>query len=298
MAEDPKASPEEQGNDGSGDPEPTKDEGTPAAESDTGKEKEAEKSPDEKPEGESESQERESEPEKKEEPTVDVSTIPLDKLLEREDLQRAIQSVSDKAVAKADRKRKQESRERREDERLKAEDEEYDELVADDDFEGIGKREAGKREKRKNLENAADELADAWVGELQKQYAPSLGEDAVEEVFQEVRQAGTGVTGYASALAKRQRDRELSALKEESAKSMADQIDAAVEAKLASKNLETRDKNTEEGKSASEEVSAKAKSKTSQTPTTDAEWEESYGEGETAFEELPEHIQDKYERVG
>ncbi|KKL14390.1 hypothetical protein LCGC14_2516150 [marine sediment metagenome] len=213
-------------------------------------------------------------------------------------MQRAIQSVSDKAVAKADRKRKQESRDRREDERLKAEDEEYDELVADDDFEGIGKREAGKREKRKNLENAADELADAWVGELQKQYAPSLGEDAVEEVFQEVRQAGTGVTGYASALAKRQRDKELSALKEESAKSISDQIKEGIEAQLASKNLETRDKNTEEGKSASEEVSAKAKSKSSQTPTTDKEWETQYGDGDVAFEELPEHIQDKYERVG
>ncbi|KKL20684.1 hypothetical protein LCGC14_2453010, partial [marine sediment metagenome] len=187
MTEDPKTSPEESGNDGSGDPEPTKDEEKQTPESDKGEEKESEKKPDEKSEGESESKESEKTPEKKEEPTVD------ELIAQREDLRRRIQSDSDTAVSNADKRRKQEERRHREEERVKVEEEEFEDLAEGEEFEKIGRGAVDKRRKEKLLGEARDSLAADLVTQLQTQYDASLGEEAVNRITEEVRQAGTGV---------------------------------------------------------------------------------------------------------
>lgn len=299
MAEETTASTEEQKEDS----KPDKDEVMSATESEKGTGKESEQETDSKSADESESTETETkESEEKEESKADTPTkVSLEEILGREDVQRAIQSVSDKAVAKSERRAKDTARQRRRDEEERQQLADEEEVIAEakssGDYGDYGEAQVKLYDKEKAFNEHRDEVNEAHVEVLLEQYR-DLGEDALQAAAAKARDDQTGIPGLQSNLADERTRRAVESKETELLKDRNQSIADEVAAQLATAGVEKRTQDAEENKGTSEQVSAKAKSTVSQTPTTDKEWEESYGEGETAFEELPEHIQDKYERVG
>ena len=292
MSEDTTASTEEQKEDS----KPDKDEEASAAESEKGTGQEtAEKPTDESKPAEAE----EKATEEKEESKADTpkEEVPLDEILARKDVQRAIQSVSDKAVAKADKRAKdavrQKRREEEERQRQQDEDDLLDEARSSGDFGAYGEKQATLRAKEKQTDEHFADFNEAYVGELLNEYE-DLGNDAINSALAKGRESGRGVAGFQSALAEERTRRAVDSTKSEALKDRNQLIADEVAAQLAAAGVEKRSQKAEEGETASEKVSGKAKSKAARSEMTDADWENQWNEGELTFPELPEHLQKKY----
>jgi len=291
MSEDTTASTEEQKEDS----KPDKDEEASATESEKGTEQEtAEKSTDESKPAEAE----EKATEEKEESKADTpKEVPLDEILARKDVQRAIQSVSDKAVDKADKRAKdtvrQKRREEEERQRQQDEDDLLDEARSSGDFGAYGEKQATLRAKEKQTDEHFADFNEAYVGELLNEYE-DLGNDAINSALAKGRESGRGVAGFQSALAEERTRRAVDSTKSEALKDRNQLIADEVAAQLAAAGVEKRSQKAEEGETASEKVSGKAKSKAARSEMTDTDWENQWNEGEITFGELPEHLQKKY----
>ncbi|KKM19565.1 hypothetical protein LCGC14_1654380 [marine sediment metagenome] len=291
MSEDTTASTEEQKEDS----KPDKDEEASATESEKGTEQEtAEKSTDESKPAEAEEKATEEKEESKADTPKEVS---LDEILAREDVQRAIQSVSDKAVDKADKRAKdavrQKRREEEERQRQQDEDDLLDEARSSGDFGAYGEKQATLRAKEKQTDEHFADFNEAYVGELLNEYE-DLGNDAINSALAKGRESGRGVAGFQSALAEERTRRAVDSTKSEALKDRNQLIADEVAAQLAAAGVEKRSQKAEEGETASEKVSGKAKGKAARSEMTDTDWENQWNEGEITFGELPEHLQKKY----
>ena len=238
-------------------------------------------------EGSEEEADDEEESEKKAEPEVDISKIPLDELLKRDDFKRFVQSTSDKAVAAAERRANEQRAKEREEIRRRREEEELDELFEAEDFEAVGKRAKEQRDKAK--QDAAE--YQRWGGEFSRagelhyrEVYADLGEETLDRVFGEM--AGKPVFDLGSRLAEERLTRTMG-------DKISERVSAEIEARLAEAGVKARSTKVEKKETASEEVSGSKKSKPVRAEKTASDWVDSYNDGEVAFEELPADVKKK-----
>ena len=284
---DPKDDPKDEGDD------PRDTDITPEPEPEPEEKEETEEESEEEAEEEDSEEKAEPEGEKPEEkaaPEVDVSKIPLDELMKREDLKRFVQSVSDKAVAAAEKRTNEQRAKERDDARRRREEEELDELYEADDFEAAGKLQKERRVKAK--QDAAESTK--WIGEFSRSgelyyrevYA-DLGEETLDRVYAEME--GKPVFDLGSRLAEERLSKTMDA-------KISERVSAEVDAKLTAAGVAERSEKVEKKETASEKVSGSRKSKSVRTERTDGDWQDAYNDGDAAWEELPEEVKRKISR--
>ena len=270
--------------------------------SDEEEEDEEEESEESEDEEEEETEEEEDEEEEEEEPVkstpkvkksktpkdeIDISTIPLEKILEREDAKRALQSAHDKG-AEAEKKRQADAR-KREQERLDAlrEEQELDELLETENKDELFNRIKERRE----AERAESEEGQKWVkgfavagAEYYRTQFADLGEETLDRIFAEMEDKPILELGPRLA-------EERLTLKME--KLMKERNSEEDEADEAEEGRKRRDKKAQKKTGPVENISKSKRSKSVRTERTEAQLREAYADGEVAFEELPEDLQKK-----
>ena len=218
---------------------------------------------------------------------IDISTIPLEKFLEREDAKRAMQSAHDKG-AEAEKKRQADAR-KREQERLEAlrEEQELDELLETEDKEELFNRIKERRERSK----AESEEGQKWVkgfavagAEYYRTQFADLGEETLDRIFAEMEDRPILELGPRLA-------EERLTLKME--KLMKERNSDEEEAEEAEEGRKKRDKKVQKKEAPVENISKSKRSKSVRTEKTESQWRELYADGEAALEELPEDLQKK-----
>lgn len=262
-------------------------------ESEDKEESEEEESEEEDEEEEAESEE-ESEEEEEETSEPDPSKMTPAELLEaNEALRREVQSRVDRGRTAERRKVQDEARLRRQQRADQTEQDELDELLEGGDFEGYGRKKAEKDKTAKARLTALGEAQVDIASGLKERYTKLLGETGYDEVITELdndHPQGYSVIDLTDALARKYADRDLDtriakALEDKKTEEEADNVEA---------RAKKRSKKVAKKKTASANVSSTRRAKTVRREQTDAELEDGYGDGLVPFEDLPDHLKEKY----
>lgn len=134
-------------------------------------------------------------------------------ILQSDDVRRTLQSMKDKEVAREKRKLLDEQRRREQEERRRAEEEELNALLAQGNIEEAGKRLLAKRQEEEGFLQAAQQVGLAFEQALiQHPEFQALGEDVIENVYQQVAENNGTVVDLAAELMKARVQKEANAL--------------------------------------------------------------------------------------
>ena len=218
----------------------------------------------EQTEAKTETEPSETEESSKGETEKEVSQITLEELMGREDVQRAIQSVSDKAVVKAEKRLSDRAKSTAENARLQADADERKKLVEEGDFETLGQREADKMKLTEDfLENAA-KFGIAFTTKMREQYSPILGETETERIIDEVDNNRGSIVDLTTALSSASQQKAVSSATDKAVKEVRDEMKADFEALKTELGVTKRSEDVKKGETSSSTVS-KTRSETAST---------------------------------
>ena len=222
----------------------------------------------------------------KDETEKEVSQITLEDLMERDDVQRAIQSVSDRAVAKAEKRLSDKVKTTAETARLQVEADEKKKLVEEGDFETLGQREADKMKLTEDfLENAA-KFGIAFTTKMREQYSPILGETETERIIDEVDNNRGSIVDLTTALSSASQQKAVSSATEKAVKEVRDEMKADFEALKTELGVTKRSEDVKKGETSSSTVS-KTRSETASTEEMTYETASAqFGDGDMSWEEF------------
>ncbi len=218
--------------------------------------------------------------------TPSIDEIPLETLLEREDVKRTLQSVGDRAASEAEARFKQLAATQADETRAEAEVARRQKQIADEDFDAIGREEADKTAAQERLRESL-ELAGGVISQVAAtRYTETLGEETVDRIADEVKNRGGNVVDLTTALAeeatKRAVEKATGVAIDEAEKRFDDKLDA----RLAEAGLEKRGKDAEATGPVAEVSGTPPDTTVSDEEKTYETQSEAYGRGEIPWEEL------------
>lgn len=231
-------------------------------------------------------QPKQDEPEAVPPPELDLTSIPLDKLLEREDFQRHLQSQTDKAIAAAERRAQDAVQRQKEQEELDKYRAELERLLEDEDYEELGKRTASTLTEQKELTKAADKLTVVIKQSLREnpEFA-SLGDDEITKIERDVQGSGGSVVEYMSKLHAAVKEKAVEAERAKLSTNVDEQVDAKVKALLQEQGLLKREEAVASGAAVSPAVSENASPRAPAKAKTWVQIQDEYGAGEITTQE-------------
>ncbi len=240
----------------------------------------------EQTEAKTETEQSETEGKPEGEPEKEVSQITLEELLGREDVQRAIQSVSDKAVVKAEKRLADRVKTTEETARLRVEADEKKKLVEEGDYETLGQREADKMKLTEDfLENAA-KFGIAFTTKMREQYSPILGETETERIIDEVDTSRGSIVDLTTALSSASQQKAVGSATEKAVKEATDKMNTDFEALKAELGVGKRTEAVKKGETTIAAVSS-TRSETASTEEMTYETASTmFGEGDMSYEEF------------
>lgn len=213
---------------------------------------------------------------------IDPSKIPLDKILEREDLTRHLQSLKDREASRIENKLRTEATTRAEQARKDAEAAERAALLQEEDYDGLGRKTADQMREESAFLEAAQKISSSVENALKEhpEYRV-LGEDAIEQVFNEVRSKNGNIVDFQVALSQKRREHDVSALGEQLRKEQREELEAL----LTERGLGKREEAAAAGDAVVSGVSG-AVTGTGQRPMSYEEASQQYGDGDLAYAEF------------
>ncbi len=225
--------------------------------------------------------EAEAEPAK---PSID--DFPLETLLERTDVKRALQSIGDRATSQAEARFKELAEVEKSEVRAEAEMARRKKLVAEENFDELGREEAAKDDAKERLLESL-ELAGGVISQVAaKRYADTLGEETVDRIANEVRESGGDVVTLTTALAEEAQKRAVEKTAETSVAEAEKRFDVKLEALRAETGLAKRDKVAENTGPVAEVSGTPPDTAVSDEEKTYESQSEAYGRGDIPYEEL------------
>lgn len=218
--------------------------------------------------------------------TPSIDDIPLEKLLEREDVKRMVQGVGDRAESRAEARFKQLAKDQADESRAEAEISRRQKQIADEDFDAIGREEADKTAAQERLRESL-ELAGGVISQVAStRYTETLGEETVDRIANEVKNRGGNVVDLTTALAEEATKRAVKAATGVAIDEAEKRFDTKLEARLAEAGLEKRDKDAETTGPVTEVSGTPPDTTVSDEDETYESMSEKYGKGDVAWEEL------------
>lgn len=201
--------------------------------------------------------------------SVDLSKVTAEdftKLLDREDIKKAllssepvrreIQSQKDKEFSRESRKRFDDDRTRVNAETVRLDNEEKARMIADGDAEALLKRESAKLEKEKLDSDASSRVGRVIEDTLRvSPEFESLGEDRIQEIYSETSKSGGNVVDFTTALSREKTNQSVKSATEAALKDIDERVQVAVEAKLAEAGVKVRSEDAKDGKGPSADIS-------------------------------------------
>ena len=218
--------------------------------------------------------------------TPSIDDIPLETLLEREDVKRTLQSVGDRAESKAEARFKQLAEDQRTSAQAEAELARRQKQIADEDYDAIGREEADKTAAQERLRESL-ELAGGVISQVAAtRYTETLGEETVDKIANEIRERGGNVIDLTTALAEEATKRAVKQATGVAIDEAEQRFDTKLEARLAEAGLEKRGKDAETTGPVAEVSGTPPDTTVSDEEETYESMSEKYGTGEVAWEEL------------
>lgn len=213
---------------------------------------------------------------------VDVSKAPLERILEREDLTRHLQSLKDREAARIESKLRQEALQREAESRRATELAERATLLEQEDYDALGRKTAEQMREEQSLLDAAAKVS-ASVEQALREHPEYrvLGEDVIDQTYNDVRAKGGNIVDFQIALAGRKHDLSVKTLAEQLRKEQREEFEAI----LTERGLTKREDAVKTQETAVAAVSG-ATASTGQKPLTYEEASLAYGEGDISYEEF------------
>lgn len=223
----------------------------------------------------------------KDETEKEVSQITLNELMEREDVQRAIQSVSDRAVAKAEKRLSEKAQSRESAAHDKVIEDEKRKLVEEEDFDTLGRHEADKMKLTEDFLDHATKFSAVITSEWRKQYSPILGEEETDRLIDEVEAIPrSSIIDVVTALSNASQQKAVSSATAKAVKEATDKMKTDFEALKTELGVGKRSEDVKKGETSSSAVS-KTRSETASTEEMTYETASTmYGEGDMSYEEF------------
>ena len=164
--------------------------------------------------------------------TPSIDDIPLDSLLEREDVKRWAQSVGDRATAKAEGKLRAEARQRETDAKQAAEVARRKQLRESEDYDELGRIQAAKDDEQERLMESLHLAGEAITSVQTERYTRELGEETVAKIAREVDANGGNFLdlqqAFADEVTQRAVKKATGSAIEEAEKRFSDKLEAAL----------------------------------------------------------------------
>ena len=215
----------------------------------------------------------------------DVSEISLDELLERDDLKRYVQSVSDRATAKAERKLTEEQKQRERIAREEAEREEMRKLREEEDYETIGKRMSDKAEVEERTLESLRQAGGIISSVAMERYGRELGEETVERIQRENVERGGDIVTLMQSLGDEKARRQVESATKSIGKSLEEKFTADMDALRTELGVKSRSEAAAKGEAPVKGVSAGSSSAQTGEEETWASMTDKYNAGEVTEEE-------------
>ena len=215
-----------------------------------------------------------------------VDDIPLETFLEREDVKRYVQSVSDKATARSETRSVELAKKRETEARSSADLAERKKLVENEEFDELGRRDAAKLEAEERLLESL-EVAGGVISQVTaKRYAEELGEETVERIVKENNDRGGTIVDMTTALAEEATKRAVLNATGTAVDDAEKRFEEKLEARLAEAGLQKREEATKETGPVEKVSGAPASTPDSDEAETYESMSEKYGRGEASWDEL------------
>ena len=164
--------------------------------------------------------------------TPSIDDIPLDSLLEREDVKRWAQSVGDRATAKAEAKLRAEAKQREADAKQAAEVSRRKQLRESEDYDELGRIQAAKDDEQERLMESLHLAGEAITSVQTERYTRELGEETVARIAREVDANGGNFLdlqqAFADEVTQRAVKKATGTAIEEAEKRFSDKLEAAL----------------------------------------------------------------------
>lgn len=211
--------------------------------------------------------------------------VPLDHLLERDDVKRAVQSAADRAYARAQKRFEDDAARQRQLAEAQAEDEERRKLLEEGDYDTYGRREAAKVETQERLMESLRQAGSVISQVTTERYAQVLGEDTVNQIVADVEAKRGNIVDLNTALAEAERKLAVDKAVNSTSKAVQESVMKEVEARLAEAGVQRRSADAETR--GSEKVSgAKPAAAKVEEETTYEKASQLYGDGEMSWSEF------------
>jgi hypothetical protein len=197
-----------------------------------------------------------------------------------------IQSEKDKEIARHERQLRDEERRKNEDERKRLEDEQRRRFVDDNDYAALGELEAKKIREDEQLSAAASKVAGVIESVVRKHPDFALlGEEKIDEIFQETQQSKGNVIDFTLKLAEARRRLDVEKVTADTTKSLDERIKAEVEAALAAAGVDRRSEEVANGETPSKSISGTGTPRPASQPKTFDEATDQYNDGDLSWTE-------------
>ena len=192
----------------------------------------------------------------------DITKIPAEKLASHPEFQRQLQSLKDKEAARIERQYRDRQKAISEQRRREAEEASFDELLDSEDYDSLGRKTAETRIEQRRTAEAA-RMVSGVIEDVLKQRPEfrDLGEDAIESIYERVKDDKGTVVDFMVALSSEASDKRVKKETEVIRKSMTEEM----EARFAEYGMERRSRDSDEGNAPSGAVS-RATGATGMTP--------------------------------
>lgn len=222
---------------------------------------------------------------------LDASKISLEELLEREDIKRALQSVSDRARASERKMLEAEQKKREFEAKEQSEVEEERRLRETEDYETLGRRTATKAEAEERLMESLRAAGDIIGTATIERYIRELGEETVAKIQRDVRDRGGNLVDLQDELAMERQRRAVSTATKDAAEKIKSEVKEDIEALRAELGVKERSEAATKGETAVGEVSGgKSKPQTEEEDTYEA-MSIKYGHGDITREEFLPYLE-------
>lgn len=229
-------------------------------------------------------------PEKEEPASPSVDDFSLDDLLERSDLkehiERRAQSAGDSAAARAETRLMTESKTRETAVKTAAETAERKKLIADENFDEIGRQEAAKAEANERLMESLSMAGEVIGRATTERYSQELGEEAVDRIIKEQDAAGGNVIDLNRALAEESTKRAVEKATGTAIEEAEERFGKKLEATLTDRGVKERSKEAAETGPVEKVSGSQAEVKDTGEEDTYESMSEAYGKGEKTYEEF------------
>ncbi len=240
----------------------------------------------EQTEAKTETEQSETEESSLDETEKEVSQITLEELMGREDVQRVMQSVSDKAVVKAEKRLSDRAKVKEDSLRAQTDADEKKKLIEEGDYETLGQREADKMKLTEEFMDNAAKFGVAFTTKMREQYSPLLGETETERIIDEVENGQGSIVDLTTALSSASQKIAVSSATTKAVKEATDKMQTDFEALKAELGVGKR---TEAVKKGETTIAAVSSTRSETASTEEMTYETAsvmYGEGDMSYEEF------------